>query len=439
MENIEVTEVEIETKFELDLETQEIEIKEKNSEKELNWEEKTGLAGDKICGALETLIFMSDRPAPITKLRNLIHPDVPLRIIHDNLTRLQNEYEESHHGIRLQEVAEGYQFKTKASFSQYVRGLFKVSSFTLTPTALEVMAIIAYRQPVSKTNIEKIRGVDSSHIVRTLMDRRLVKIVGRSEEMGRPVIYGTTQEFLEVFNLSSIDELPPEYELQNLASHNEVGDISDMKSLVESGAEEILEHDDMDELDELQKNIKSISSDTLFTKTLRSEEKRKKTLDKQRPLEEQVVDEEVKVEVQEVKTAFDILEEFVEKKAISDENINAISSELLTSVAEPNVVRLDEGWKTGVLINPPIVENEDQEEVETEALEDLLMCDEDDLMKDIDDSFDRLTKTFDNLEKQGQELEDKSENIVEKAQNLDLDLSFLNKKDDLDIDLDNLN
>ncbi len=130
---------------------------------------------------------MSDRPVSLLKIRNLIDEDISLRLVHESINRLQEEYETKHHGIRLQEVADGYQFRTKATYSKYVQDLLKVTSLILSPTALEVLAIIAYKQPISKTAIDKMRGVDSSHIVRGLMDKRLVKIIGRSEELGRPI------------------------------------------------------------------------------------------------------------------------------------------------------------------------------------------------------------------------------------------------------------
>ena len=114
------------------------------------WQARTGLDYDSICGAIETIIFMSDRPISINKIKTLIDPEIPLRVIHESIGRLQTDYEVSYHGIRLVEVAEGYQFRTKATFSKYVQDLFKVHSLVLTPSALEVLAIISYKQPCPK-------------------------------------------------------------------------------------------------------------------------------------------------------------------------------------------------------------------------------------------------------------------------------------------------
>src|SRR5690606_33214911 len=212
------------------------------------WQARTGLNPATLCGAIETIIFMSDKPISIQKIKAQIDPELPLRVIHESLSRLQAGYEVKHHGIRLVEVAEGYQFRTKATYSKFVQNLFKLNSLVLTPTALEVLAIIAYKQPVSKTDVEKIRGVDSSHIIRALMDKRLVKITGRSEELGRPSLFGTTEEFLEVFNLADISGLPPEYELEEMATKNTVGAITDIKSVVFRGDAKKFNMDEFEEL-----------------------------------------------------------------------------------------------------------------------------------------------------------------------------------------------
>ena len=158
-----------------------------------------------------------------------------------------------------------------------MQSLFKSSSLVLGPTALEVMAIIAYRQPISRTEIDQIRGVDSSHILRILMDKRLVQVCGRSKDVGKPVVYGTTKEFLEMFNISSLQDLPPEHELNALADNQDLGDISDIKELVSSSVElhDKFNFDEIDELDELAKVIKEVSPDTAFTKSIQAEEKKR--------------------------------------------------------------------------------------------------------------------------------------------------------------------
>jgi segregation and condensation protein B len=290
------------------------------------WQARTGLNFDTLCGAIETIIFMSDKPVSLAKIKALIDEDLPLRVVHSSLERLQEGYESAHHGLRLMEVAEGYQFRTKATYSKYVQDLFKINSLVLSPTALEVLAILSYKQPISKNEIEKIRGVDSSHIVRGLMDKRLVKVVGRSDEAGKPVLYGTTAEFLEVFNLADLSELPPEHELKEMTEQG-IGKIGDIKTIC-AGDKDKFNFDEEEELELLAESIKAIASDTDFTKSLKVEEKKRTSATGEA-----------------IKSAFDLLEEHVTTREITTQNADALKSELMNSGILPAVISdLLEGW-----------------------------------------------------------------------------------------------
>lgn len=379
---------------------------------EENWQEKTALNPDSLTAALETLIFMSERPISLAKLRDHIHPTFPLRVVHDSLIKLQQEYEAQHHGLRLQEVAEGYQFRTKATYAKYVSDLFKINSLTLSPVTLEVLAIIAYKQPVSKTDVEKIRGVDSSHIIRALMDKRLVKALGRGDDLGRPTMYGTTQEFLEIFNLPSLHDLPPEHELESLANKNDVGRISDIRNLIRADRTHFFT-DELGELDALSESIKSISTDTDFTKTLHEEDK-KREVASQDP------------QAAPSKSAFDLLEEFLVRKEIMDQNRLAAQSELLTSVAEPVVERVQ--LSEEVLELPTLGERPET------------ITDEAKLQEALDEVFKNLQKDGNlfademapeaNLDDLENRLEQASEKLRLEAKEMGLDLDFF--KEDLD-------
>jgi segregation and condensation protein B len=388
-------------------------------QEDMLWQARTGLNPETLCGAIETIIFMSDRPISIQKVKAQIDSELPLRVIHESLSKLQAGYEEKHHGIRLVEVAEGYQFRTKATYSKFVQNLFKVNSLVLTPTALEVLAIIAYKQPVSKTEVEKIRGVDSSHIIRALMDKRLVKITGRSEELGRPSLFGTTDEFLEVFNLADITGLPPEYELEEMATKNTIGTIADIKSVVfRSENLSKFSADETDELEKLSNDINLIAADTSFTTLLKSEEKRK-------------TDGETFVR----KSAFDILEDFVNREESLRQNMAAINSQTLMNVIEAKIVDLS---VEGVIFNAP-----EEVDAEFEALRarDIAEVEEANLQKEAEDLEKALDFAFEQLT--GEKLEegemefDVDSNIdnlglsidetILKGKDFDLDLAFLNE------------
>ena len=423
------------------------------------WQARTGLDFETLCGAIETVIFMSDKPLALAKIKNLIDEDLPLRVIHQSIERLQEEYEMKHHGLRLVEVADGYQFRTKATYSKYVQDLFKVNSLVLSPTALEVLAIISYKQPVAKTEVDKIRGVDSGHIVRGLMDKRLVKVVGRSDEVGRPVLYGTTPEFLEVFNLPTIDHLPPEHELEEMLENQSVGKISEIKNIVHTGDKEAFKFDEIDELDELSETIKSINPDTDFTKSLKSENKK---------ATKEVNEGE---QAPQRRSAFDLLEEYVNKQIIINANVGATESEMMSGAADPLVI----GDLTAGPFNAPEVMEEEEDDFqmidldtglpieeeaesdsEGEELEaiDLLSDGEDEaaeLAAALDEAFEKLTgETLSDDDAASEELaldesrladteeslEDLNNQIVEEAKDLDLDLSFLADESSENNDLD---
>lgn len=388
------------------------------SQEDMFWQARTGLNPDTLCGAIETIIFMSDKPISIQKIKAQIDPELPLRVIHESLSRLQAGYEEKHHGIRLVEVAEGYQFRTKATYSKFVQNLFKINALVLTPTALEVLAIIAYKQPVSKTEIEKIRGVDSSHIIRALMDKRLVKITGRSEELGRPSLFGTTEEFMEVFNLPDISALPPEFELEEMATKNTIGTIADIKSVVFRSEARKFSADEFEELDKLSEDIHNIASETSFTILLKNEEKKK-------------LDGEAEVR----KSAFDILEDFVNREAIIKQNRNAVISETPMSVIEPKVVDLSQDE---VVFNAP---EEIDEEFEALRARDIAEVEASELEKEamaleaaLDEAFEQLTggklepdEMEFAMDGQIDNLDITIDEAILKGKDFGLDLAFLNE------------
>jgi segregation and condensation protein B len=398
-------------------------------QEDMFWMARTGLNADTLCGAIETIIFMSDRPISIQKVKAQIDSELPLRVVHESLVKLQAGYEEKFHGIRLVEVAEGYQFRTKATYSKFVQNLFKLNSLVLSPTALEVLAIIAYKQPVSKNDVEKIRGVDSSHIIRALMDKRLVKMAGRSEELGRPSLFATTEEFLEVFNLADISGLPPEYELEEMATKNTIGTIADIKSVVFRSDSKKFSLDEFEELDLLSANIQQIASDTNFTSLLKSEEKKKS-------------DGESNIR----KSAFDILEDFVNRDSSLKQNMLAMTSETLMNVIEPKVVDLNE---EGVIFNAPEEVDEEFEALRAAEIAELEAADAKtlerealELEKALDLAFEQLTGDKLDAGEMDFQVDGEINNLdlsvdlaIMKGKDFDLDLSFLNEVSEEEIKL----
>jgi segregation and condensation protein B len=138
--------------------------------------------------------------------------------IRECIRQLQTDYDNPEHGIFLAEVSKGYQFRTREENGDFVRRLVKTKSSRFSQSALETLAIIAYRQPITRAEIEYLRGVDSGGVIKTLLERKLIKILGKKDIPGRPLIYGTTRYFLEIFSLKDLKSLPTLREIEDLAA-----------------------------------------------------------------------------------------------------------------------------------------------------------------------------------------------------------------------------
>jgi segregation and condensation protein B len=132
------------------------------------------------------------------------------------LKDLVNVYEERDGGVQLVEVAGGWQFRTRPGFQHYVTRHIKAKSAKFSQSALETLAIVAYRQPITRAEVEHLRGVDCGGVLKSLLEKRLVKILGKKDIPGRPLIYGTSKEFLEIFGLKDLKSLPTLKEIQAL-------------------------------------------------------------------------------------------------------------------------------------------------------------------------------------------------------------------------------
>lgn len=167
-------------------------------------------------GILEALLFVTADPIPVTRFLALLGA-VTKQEVEQALTSLSHDYEQEGRGLQLTEVAGGYRIMTKAEFAPWLKRLEKVKAPSkLSRSALESLAIIAYKQPIVRAEVEQIRGVETSGVIRTLLERKLVRIVGRKEEPGRPIMYGTTKFFLEHFGLRDLSQLPPLREFREL-------------------------------------------------------------------------------------------------------------------------------------------------------------------------------------------------------------------------------
>ncbi len=162
---------------------------------------------------LESLFFVSDSPVRVEALVEIL-PESNKEAILEGIRQIQAEYGDPSKGIELTEIAGGYQFRTKPGWAEWVNRLKKAKAVKLSQAALETLAIVAYRQPVIRPAIEEVRGVDTGSVLHTLLEKGLIKIMGRKDLPGRPIVYGTTRAFLELFSLNSVSDLPKLQEIQ---------------------------------------------------------------------------------------------------------------------------------------------------------------------------------------------------------------------------------
>ena len=156
---------------------------------------------------LESLLLVSTDPIPVEKARQLLG-GLNRAQVREVFALLRAKYPGDSSGILVEEVAKGFQFRTNPANQEHVRRLFDVKPPRFSRAALETLAIIAYKQPLTRQEIEQIRGVDCAGSLKTLMDRRLVKVMGKKDVPGKPFLFGTTREFMETFSLGSLSELP---------------------------------------------------------------------------------------------------------------------------------------------------------------------------------------------------------------------------------------
>ncbi|MGR3311598.1 MAG: SMC-Scp complex subunit ScpB [Candidatus Brocadiales bacterium] len=166
-----------------------------------------------IKSIVEAILFAAHEPVSVRKLCDIIET-VNTRQIRETIESLRQDYDSQNRAFQVEEIADGFQILTRPEYYDWVAKLWKRSADNkLSQAALETLAIIAYKQPINRADIEAVRGVQSGQMVRTLIEKKLVRIVGREEVLGRPLLYGTTKNFLEQFGLKSVKDLPKTREL----------------------------------------------------------------------------------------------------------------------------------------------------------------------------------------------------------------------------------
>lgn len=158
-------------------------------------------------GNIEAILFVAGRPVTDVQLAEVLAVEKEnIRLL---LAQMKEEMDKAERGLTILEVAEGYQLCTKAEYAETVARLAKVQPNRLSKAALETLSVIAFKQPITRAEIEQIRGVQAERILQKLLDKELIKELGRKEAIGRPILYGTTDVFLNCFGMDSLADLPP--------------------------------------------------------------------------------------------------------------------------------------------------------------------------------------------------------------------------------------
>ena len=188
---------------------------------------------EELKSVIESLLFVADGPQTLQRLGELLDP-VDRQSIRDVLSELQGEYENQNRGVRLVEVAGGYQLRTAKANADWVKKFLGGRPARMGKATLETLAIVAYRQPITKAEVEAIRGVDVDGVLTTLLERNLIRAVARKDVPGRPFLYGTTPEFLQLFNLKDLSHLPTLKEMDEISLPEIPGDALPVDLLEES-------------------------------------------------------------------------------------------------------------------------------------------------------------------------------------------------------------
>ncbi len=191
---------------------------------------------------IEALIFCSPQPIRITEIQQclseMFEAEIPQEDIEAAIEELKQKYEPEDHTFAIYQIAEGYQFLTKPAYQASIGILLRQSAKKrLSTAALETVAIIAYKQPITKTELEHIRGVNCDYAVQKLLDKELIEIIGKAETVGRPMLYGTSRKFMEYFGINSLKDLPQPKDF--VANENEITpEIAAIQAQISSATED---------------------------------------------------------------------------------------------------------------------------------------------------------------------------------------------------------
>lgn len=240
---------------------------------------------------IESLLFSSDRPVGLGTFKQVFKgTNIQGKQIKKALEELQSIYAQAVRGVTLEEINGGWQLRTKMDNMEFLRRLAKVRPFKLSGPALEVLSIIAYKQPIVKSEVDEIRGVESGHLIRALMEKHLIAFQGKSELPGKPMQYGTTRKFLEIFGLRNLRELPTLDEIDQLLPEG-IGEEEKDEKLSDVTARMAEDYqgnysEGEDELLKIESTLDGIDTSSEFFEQEKQRQKEKRDRDRARDIRE---------------------------------------------------------------------------------------------------------------------------------------------------------
>ena len=263
-----------------------------NKAEENEVEEIEELSQEQVLSIVESILFATDRPQSLTLIAQAFKGTSITRVeIKEALDSLRKEYGERGRGITLEESPGGFQLRTKIENKPYLQRMVKAKTFKLSGPSLETLSIVAYKQPCIKATVDEIRGVESGHLLRALMDKGLVSFCGKSELPGKPMLYGTTKKFLEIFGLRNIRELPSLSEIEALLPEG-MDEIEETKDTLSDLSQNLSEKSDESysqgerELAQITDKLKNISTSSDFFEQEKKDMKAKRDEEKAQGLRE---------------------------------------------------------------------------------------------------------------------------------------------------------
>lgn len=299
-DNADVTELEASIDETIASEDGELDESELASFESAEIEDEEFVEDDRIMSIVESVLFATDKPQTLNTIKQAFQGTmVKTKHVKRAIENLMIDYASAQRGFSIEEVSGGYQLRTKVDNMEFLKRMLKPKAFKLSGPALEVLSIVAYKQPCIKMNIDEIRGVESGHLLRALMEKGLVNFAGKSEFPGKPMLYQTTRKFLEVFGLRNINELPSLSEIDELIPEGigeeeeekpQLNDITD--ELSNDAGQSYSEHEE--ELEKITDKLSEISTSSDFFEQEKVRQKQKRDAERAQDIEDKLaLDEDV--------------------------------------------------------------------------------------------------------------------------------------------------